>query len=580
MKKALIILITLLVLAGLIFSFLYFVWTPENMMSWGSRALADGKPAKAASWYQKAVDRKPENADYVLALTDAHLADNNFTKAERTLVNGIQASPSAALYTKLSSVYVLQDKLRDALALLDSIADPEIRAEIDALRPAAPIPSHESGEYDELISLAMESDAAVYYSLTDDYPSTAKNLYTDPIDLPVGTNRVQAVAVSEDGLVSPLYDGSYRLVGVVQELEFVSPQLEAMIREQLYISSPEPILSNALWDVHELVIPPEVTDFSDLRYFENLTSLTINGSAVEDYSFLSTLFALENLDVSGSYISDEALKYISVLPSLKTLNLSHCGRSDISRLSVASHLEELDLSSNSIQDISPLAGLENLKILNLERNAVTVLDYLADLSSLRELNISKNALSSLSALEKSTGLTKLIADDNQIMDVDVLANMPHLEYFTAANNRIPSVSALAHCTKMTYLDLSNNRLTSVNCVAKMPKLEYLDISNNRIKAVPGMPEDSVLQYFYASYNQIADIDSLAGLPLLAYVDLDYNADLEDISCLASCDTLVKVDAFGTRVKDIDALLEMNVIVNYDPSSVLEEEEESSEESDD
>ena len=282
MKKVLIILVILLILAGGTFSFLYFVWTPENMMTWGSEALAAGKPEKAAEWYERAVKREPENLDYVLALTDAHLADHNFTKAERTLVNGIKAAPSAALYEKLSNVYVMQDKLWDASALLDGIVDEGIRAEVDAKRPAMPVLSHECGQYSELLSLSIESDCPVYYSVTSDYPTIAGGPYTDPIDLTAGTTRLQALAVSDAGLVSPLFDGSYLLVDVVEEITFASPELESMIRQQLYISSSEPVLTSDLWDVTELTIPVEVTDLSDLRYFENLTSLTISGSRVED----------------------------------------------------------------------------------------------------------------------------------------------------------------------------------------------------------------------------------------------------------------------------------------------------------
>ena len=572
MKKALIILIVLVVLVAMGFGFLYFVWTPENMMSWGDAALAGEKFSKAISWYERAVKREPENSEFVLALADAHLADDNFTQAERALVNGIKAAPSADLYAKLSAVYVMQDKLMDAQELLDNITDSAIRAEIDGLRPQMPVLSHESGEYTELISLTMEADAPIYFSLTEDYPSTADTPYENPIDLAAGTTRVQAIAVGENGLVSPLFDGSYLLVGVVQEVKFVSTQLESMIREQLYLSDSEPIMTRDLWDITELTIPQEITDLTDLRYFENLTTLNISGNTAQDYSFLSALFSLENLDVSGSIISDEALKYIGLLPELKTLNLSHCGRSDISALSTAANLVYLDLSGNSIQDISALNDMSLLEYVNLESNAVTVLDPLVGKDALTELNISKNNLSSLNALANSTGLVRLIADDNQLMDVSVLTSMPQLEYFTAANNHIPDVSCLSGCTGMKHLDLSNNRLSSIDVLGQMPKLEYLDISHNSITELPKLPKDAQLQHFYASYNNLASVENLAGLPLLAFVDVDYNEELEDITCLSSCDTLVKVDAFGTKVKDIEALLDMDVIVNYDPSSLLDEDE--------
>ncbi len=569
MKKALIILSIIAVLFISIFCVFYFIWTPDNMKSWGDDAMADGRFDRAVTWYERAVSAEPENDKYILALVDANIADNNFTQAERNLVNGIKRAPSASLYCKLSAVYVLQDKLFDAQRLLDGISDASIRTEIDSLRPSAPVASPDGGEYNELVSVTVDSSCTVYYSLTESYPSVNANLYSEPILLNAGTTRFRAIAVSDSGLVSPLFDTSYLLVGVVQEIDFVSEELEALVRQMLYISDTSPVMSSDVWKITELDIPVEVTDYTDLQHFENLVTLSIHGSVVDDYSFMSKLFKLENLDVSGSYISDDAMKYIGLLPSLKNLNLHKCGRSDISALSTSVNLVSLDLSNNSIQDISALEGCEKLEVLNLESNAITLLNSLATMARLSELNIAKNNLSSLDPLESSTGLVKLIADDNQLMDVSVLLSMPKLEYFSAANNRIGDVSYLASCTQMTYLDLSNNRLSSIDAVSNMSELSYLDVSDNSITALPDMKAMQNLQHFYASYNQLTSIDSLGGLPLLAYVIIDYNPELEDISCLTSCSMLVQVDVFGTKVSDIKALLDMGVIVNFDPSAIID-----------
>ncbi len=572
MKKALIILIVLAILVAGVFSLFYFVFTADHMKAWGDEALAEGNAERAVMWYEYAVDYEPENTEFVLALVEANLADNNFTQAERNLVNAIKTAPTVSLYVKLSEVYVMQDKLLDAQRMLDSISDPTIRSQIDAMRPSMPSVTPDGGEYHELICVSMESPDTVYYSTSDFYPTTASTPYLEPIALEAGTTRIRAIAVSDSGLVSPLFDASYLLLGVVQEITFASPELESLVRQMLYIPDAEPVMSNDLWEITELEIPVEVTDYSDLQYFENLNSLSIHGSVVDDYSFMSKLFQLETLDVSGSYISDASMKYISLLPALKHLNLSRCSRSDISELANAANLVTLDLSNNSIQDISALAGLSHLEVLNLETNAVTLLGSLSQMPALKELNISKNNLSSLDPLENSTELVKLIADDNQLMDVSVLLSMPKLEYLTAANNRIGDVSYLSVCTQMTYLDLSNNRLSSIDAMKEMLNLTYLDISNNSISELPELPVMHQLQHFYAAYNELTSIEVLAEQPLLAYVDVDYNPELEDITCLADCPMLVKVDAFGTKVSDIQVLLDMSVIVNYDPSAVVDSED--------
>lgn len=569
MKKALIIMSVFAALIVIGFCLVYFIWTAQNMNAWGDDALADGRIEKAVSWYEQAVEAEPENEAFIIDLVNANIASENYTQAERNLVRGINASPSCALYAKLSSVYVMQDKLIDAQRLLDTVADAGIRSQLDSLRPAAPAVSPEGGEYNELINVTIDSPATVYYSLTDAYPSSLTQPYTEPFSLNAGTNRLQAIAVSEDGLVSPLCDVSYLLVGVVQQIDFVSPDFEAMIRQMLYIPEDQSIMTSDLWQITELEIPTEVTNYADLAHFENLNTLTIHGSVVEDYSFMANLFNLNTLNVSGSHISDDAIKYIGLLPALQHLDMSGCGRSDISALGGAVNLVTLNLANNSLRDITALEGLEKLEVLNLEGNAVAYLESLGKMSALTELNIAKNNLSSLAPLASSTGLVKLIADNNQLMDVSVLLSMPKLEYFTAANNRIPDVSCLSSCTQMTHLDLGNNRLTAIDAIASMPELAYLDISNNSITALPELPKMEKLQHFYASHNELTVIDMLAEQPLLAYVNVDYNPELEDVSCLSTCSMLVKLDIFGTKVGDIQALLDMSVIVNYDPEALIE-----------
>ena len=166
MKKALIILLVLLLLGGLIFGLLHFFWTADNFASLGDSAMEDGKYARVVKRYETAVELDPQTPEYVLKLADACIADGSYTKAERSLVNAIRTAPSTELYCKLASVYVAQDKLLDAQKMLDSITDPAIRAELDAMRPAAPVFSHEGGEYAEYIDLGISGDGTIYYSLT------------------------------------------------------------------------------------------------------------------------------------------------------------------------------------------------------------------------------------------------------------------------------------------------------------------------------------------------------------------------------------------------------------------------------
>lgn len=568
MKKFLITLLVLVLLAGIIFGLYYFFWTADNFASLGASAMEDGKYSKAVSRYEMAVKLDPDNAEYVLSLADACIADGSYTKAERALITSIKDAPSVALYTKLSSVYVAQDKLFDAQKMLDSITDPTMRGEIDALRPAAPVFTPEPGEYDEYIDLTIESNSDLtYFSLDEQYPSAASDAYNAPVALPAGTTQVSAITVSEDGLVSPLTVSEYTIVGVVEEVVFTSPELEAYVRDTLFIPRTSKIMTDDIWKITELVLPDNVTEYHDLIYFTKLKKLVINESPLSSCVFLSAMPDLEVLDLSGCVITPEDMDLIGRLTNLTELNLSKCGLTNVASLANLKDIEYLDLSFNSISDINALGRLKYMKKLNLQSNAVSSLEALKNAGKLQELNISENDIPSLAPLTGCSELEKLIADDNDIADIGVVAKMPELATFCASRNMIFDASAVASCPALTHLELADNEISNIDMIASMPQLTYLDVSHNLIAAIPELnTEESKLSQFYASYNKLESVAHLAGLLELTYVNVDYNDNIEDIECLTPCHMLVQVDAFGTKVEKVEQLLSMGVIVNYDPTT--------------
>ena len=68
MKKALILLVVLVLLAGLLFGLYHFLWTADNFAALGEKAMKSGNYARAVDRYTTAVSLAPDNVDYVLAL--------------------------------------------------------------------------------------------------------------------------------------------------------------------------------------------------------------------------------------------------------------------------------------------------------------------------------------------------------------------------------------------------------------------------------------------------------------------------------------------------------------------------------
>ncbi len=573
MKKLLITLLVFLLLGGLIFGLLFFFWTAENLASLGTQAMADENYDRAVSWYSQAVEMEPENGEYALYLADAYVASGNFTKAERSLVNALRAAPSAELYCKLSYVYTLQDKLLDAQEMLDKVSNPEIAAQLAALRPAAPTFSYESGEYDKYISIELSSPVGkIYYSLDEEYPSTSNAAYAEPIPLVTGENHLCAIVLSEDGLVSPLATADYLIYGVVEEVSFLSPQLEAYVRDALYLPRTAPITTQDLWAFTELTVSSEVSDYTDLRHFINLTSLTIQDSTVEDYSFLAFTPELVNLDLANSNVTPETLALIGNLSKLETLNLNSCGISNISSLAGNTALVTLDLGENSISDLTPLSAMKALTDLDLNSNAVTSLSGLDKLAALLRLDLAENNIIDLSPLAGCVRLETLNASGNQIAAVDALSALPKLSSLNLTKNKLADLSPLASCSALSRLEAAQNEITVLDFITPLENLNYLDVSYNQIAALPALEDSFPLQQVNLAYNQLEDISSLAGLISLYYVNVDYNENLEDIECLATCYLLAKVDAFGTQVTEVAKLMDMSVVVNYDPSIAIEQDD--------
>lgn len=572
MKKFLIVLVVLLLLGGLIFGLLYFFWTPENIALLGQKAMQEGKSDRAVRYYEMAWEKEPENPDYAISLADACIAAGSYTQAERCLVKSIQKAPSAELYGKLSQVYVAQDKLLDAQEMLDGIQDPELFAQLSAQRPQAPTFSYAGGEYDEYISVELSAPAGtVCYSVSAEYPSL-NSVYAEPITLSSGESRITAIAVGENGLVSTLAAQDYLIYGVVEELSFADETLEAYVRDTLYIARTAAITTEDLWSFTELTLDEPLTDYSDLRYFVNLTALSLKGCTAEDYSFLDAMPELRSLNLSGAEMPAEAVEHIGGLALLESLDLTGCKLSNISALAGNTALTSLLLSQNSVSDLTPLSGMTKLTELTLDHNAVTSLKGLESLKNLVTLDISENNISDLSPLSGCVKLETLSAGGNAVSNLAPLSGMTKLTTLSLSDNRISDLSDLATCTSLTRLEVAQNELTDVNVIASLDNLTHLDASYNAITALPALKSTAMLGQVNLSYNQLEDISALAGLLSLYYVNVDYNAALTDIECLVDCYILARVDAFGTQVTEVAKLLDLGVSVNYDPSVAINQDD--------
>ena len=190
-----------------------------------------------------------------IELANQYKQSGNYTKAESTLTNAIRQSGTVELYTALSRVFAEQNKLRDSVALLNSVKEPEIKAQLDALRPKTPEPDQKEGFYSQYIDVTLSSNGTIYCSIDGDFPSTDDAPYADPISLGPGETVIRAVSVDPSGLVSDEAVLTYTIGGFIEPVVLDDPAIDAAVRGLLEKTESETLYTNDLWSLKEFTLP-------------------------------------------------------------------------------------------------------------------------------------------------------------------------------------------------------------------------------------------------------------------------------------------------------------------------------------
>lgn len=525
----------------------------------------EGSPELASWFYDLAYKHSGQDEIVAIELANQFKAVGNYTKAEYTLSNAIADGGTVDLYIALCKTYVQQDKLLDAVQMLDNVSDPIIKTQLDMMRPTAPVSTPEPGFYSEYISLGFQVDDGILYCTTDGiYPSTNNAPYTEPIPLPIGETTVYALTVNSSGLVSPLSVYGYTIGGIVEEVVFEDFTMEQAIRETLGAEADEPLFTSDLWTITEFTAPTGAASYADISKMSYLETLNVEGQNFESLQFLSGLKYLKDVNLVRCKFPAEDLNIIGALPGLTRLTLSECGLSTTSGLENAQGVTYLDLSSNSIRNIDPLASMVHLKELNLQNNALTSLTALNSLTELEALNVSYNSLTSIASITTCAKLNWLEARNNALTNLGAIDNLKNLTHLSVSANDLTDVTILGNCTSLKELYIADNALTDISALASLVNLELLDFSYNEVTSLPAWPDGCPLRTIDGSYNALTSIDILGKMQSLTYVYMDYN-QLTSVDELASCYHLVIVNVYGNAIDSVSALTEHDIIVNYDPT---------------
>ena len=564
------ILLVLAILACLVwYLFVYDRAFTRDILLYSARLCdSNNRPGIAAWFYDLAYDQAVDSDEVAIELAQQHKNDSNYTQAEVILSNALMDHSSTSLYIALSKTYVEQDKLLDAVKLLNGITNPEILKDMETLRPAAPTASPEPGFYNQYIPVSITGTGGTLYAASNnEYPSIHSEPYNDSIVLQDGENTIYAVVVADNGLVSPLSIFGYTVGGIIEEVVFADPAVESYVRQLLAVDESTVLMSNQLWSITSFIMPAGATSYDDLKYMPYLKSLDIRDGLANQLSALSSLSELESLSIYNTPITTEELEIIGSFTKLQSLTLSGCGLSTIAPLDALTGITYLDLSGNALRNIEPVRSMSGLTELYLQNNALTELSSLSSCGALTKLNVSYNSLTTLASLYNLKNLTWLDANHNALSDLMNIGNLANLTYLDVSFNSIKEMAPLRNCTALVELNISNNYISDISGVEGMMDLVVLNFSHNQVTALPGFSLDCALVTIDGSYNQLKSIDALSGLLSLNSVFMDYNENLSSIKSLANCPKLIVVNVYGTKVTKVEDLTDLNIIVNYDPTLV-------------
>ena len=383
MKKFFKILIPIILIIAIIacigwYLFIYDRDFTRDMLLQAARFFDDqGNHAVSGWFYDQAYEQANNNDAVAIELANQHIANGNYTKAEYTLTKAISDGGSTNLYIALCKTYAEQDKLLDVVKLLDAVlaedssVDPQVKQELQALRPIAPVTSPAVGFYNQYIDATVSCENGTLFVNSEGvYPSIHDAPCSDPIALNEGENTLYAIAVADNGLVSPLSVFGYTIGGVIKEVTFADAAMEQAIRAHLDVDEDQVLYTNDLWDLTYFTVPTNAKDISDLNYLTFVEDLAIDSMPAGQLNNLSSLVNLTSLQIRNTSITPDELALIGTLPKLEYLTLSGCGLATVTGLENAQKLTSLDLSQNTIRDLTPLSNLLGLQQLYLQNNAM------------------------------------------------------------------------------------------------------------------------------------------------------------------------------------------------------------------
>ena len=344
-------------------------------------------------------------------------------------------------------------------------------------------------------------------------------------DVKVESNRVSIGAAVTAEMLAEIKQG----VGSATDLEFTF--------ESVGSDADLAKLCEAFPDMKELNIdgPQALTSLAPMAKLKKLTSFTLNGGTVTDFSPLSDLTGLTYLHIDGNSAENGMmapnLKWMSKLTNLTSLSIG--GPSDLRTLVSFEGIPSLPkLASASFTgaapvDLTPIQALPGLKELKLTGCIIADLTPLAKLTELKDLNL--------------YGVT--------VKDFSPLAALPKLQKLTYYATEGADYGSLGKLTQVQELAGGLTEMADISWVAALPNLRKFDVFSEKITDYRPLAKAQVENLQIWSMKTPTDLKQLSGAVSLKRLKLWNLKDVSGFEGLSSLVNLEELILAGVKTQD-------------------------------
>ncbi len=311
------------------------------------------------------------------------------------------------------------------------------------------------------------------------------------------------------------------LFGSSTEAQPQSSLLEAALRQELQLDEGEPIPTERLGEVEQLLVCGQ----------------ELVGTIREHEEMVNWAHDLYIEERAHGDISNQDLELLEQCVNLKVLILDYQQISDLSPLAQLP-LEYLSLTGNEVSDLSPLSGLTELQVLDLGENPVRSVQVLAELPQLREVTLEATGITSVEVFAGSE-IQSLNVRTTWVNDYTPLESCPNLTQLITGSMPEGAAQTLAGLTNLEQLRLYSTPGVDLALLTEFQVLQELDLCGCTLSNPEALTSLSSLRALNLGETGLTELSFLTDLPVLVELILKDNP-LTDLTPLLDCPWLERL----------------------------------------